>query len=549
MNKRELEDAIRDEIAEWPGVTVEFENGSTHPKAKLMFGELMLRRAYSGTPSDAYNGLHRTLADMRRVMKQLGAERDKPEPSKEDVEKRYSKPNPGREMRPDPVLHEQPTPKSDVVDQLVEQGAATPEQGEAARASIVPYANAAIAELAAQEATEREAKLAALRAAVDAIEDGIYFDLPDEIYHAVRALGSGSICDLIVSPATFWRGSWLDPNRPELDEEATAAQKIGKAYHIARLEPDRFAGMYVRKLDKADYPQRGLLSSDEKVKAALKAAGAQQTVSGETAADRAQRLIDTGYEGTIWPLEVAIWEQSVGDRIPLDAKVFDDIAIDMERLRSIDDIADKLTGGFSEVSIFWTDQHGIRCKARLDYLRPDLWDDFKTFANPNGKKLAQAIADAFRYNRYYVQAVHYRDAVEAMRTGGLQIKGEASDAQRALIAGIQIRPAELECWYIMQEKGGIPNLLARQFEFSAVENARRFEAEAMSDGPDQLARAMAALARPTAIHQLARAEITQAKKDFALYSQIYEPGQPWAPIEPMGTIGDLDFNSYWLEGR
>ena len=546
MNKRELEDAIKDEVAEWPGVTVEFESGSTHPKAKLMFGELILRRAYPGTPSDSYNGLHKTLGDMRRVMKQLGAERAKPEPSKEDVEKRYSKPNPGRELRPDPVQREPVAPKADVVDQLVEQGAATPDQAVEARASrIIVVAD----EDQTDEDVEREQALVELQARVDAIEDGIYFDLDDRVYHAVRALGSGSISDLIISAGTFWRGSWLDPNRPELDEEQTAAQKIGKAYHIARLEPDRFAGMYVRELDKRDFPSRGFLSSDEKVKAALKACGAQQTVSGETTAERAQRLLDLGHQGTIWPLEKARWEQTVGGRIPLPAQVYDDIVIDMERIRSIDEIADKLVGGFAEVSVFWTDRHGIRCKARFDYLRPDLWDDFKTFANPNGKVLAQAIADAFRYNRYYIQATHYRDAAEAIRTGGLQVKGEASDEQRAMIAMIQIAPTELACWYVMQEKGGIPNLIARRFEFKTIDLSRRLEAEALAKDPAQLAQAIDALSRPSQIFRLAQAEIEQAKKTFALYSQVYEPGQPWSPIEPVGTIGDDDFNSYWLEGK
>lgn len=132
MKQRELEDAIKDEVAEWPGVSVEFIAGGKHPKAKLTFGELMLSRPYAGTPSDSRYGLHKCLGDMRRVMKQLGAERAKPEPSEEEIERRYSKPNDGAEKRPDPVQGEKADPQPDIADQLVDVGVVSPEQAKVA---------------------------------------------------------------------------------------------------------------------------------------------------------------------------------------------------------------------------------------------------------------------------------------------------------------------------------------------------------------------------------------------------------------------------------
>lgn len=579
MNQREVEQAIREEVECWPGVEVEFVHGGKHPKAKLIFEGQQLFRAFGGNQgATAYP--HKTIADMRQIMTQLGAKRSEPEPSKEETERRHRERNEaGVAARPDPVQREKAEPKPDLADQLVASGAASPEQAEAARSAAQAEGSAATYERRAQAeelaaaaeyqpiATPIAIMLERLRGcgieivpvgpiglaqiiaeAAELIEDGIYFGLPAEVYHAVPALGSGSICDLIVSPGTFWRGSWLDPDRPELDEEATKAQVLGKAYHTARLEPELFQQLFVRELDKGDFPQRGFLSSDEKVKAELKGRGLQQTVSGESTAERAERLLDSGYEGTIWPLEKARWEAEVKGRTPIPAKFWDDIERDMERLRRNREIAEKLEGGQPEVSIFWTDEHGLRCKARFDYLRPDLWDDFKTFDNSRGKVLAQAIADAFRFNRYYVQAVHYRDAAEAIRTGGLQIKGEPSDEQRALVAAIQIRPEELACWYIMQEKNGVPNLLACRFEFFGLDPYREAEIEALvAEGRQDEVKAM--MARKTGIHQLGRAEIEKAKRDFHLYSQVYRPGEPWAPIEPIRTIGDLDFNSFWLEGR
>ena len=110
---KEYEKAIKAEVEHWPGVQVEFVNptGKGHPKAKFTFtpaegDPLTMSRPYAGTPSDAVFGVHRMLGDMRRAMKSLGAERDKPEPTKDEDEAPYRKPNDGREKRPDPVKRE-----------------------------------------------------------------------------------------------------------------------------------------------------------------------------------------------------------------------------------------------------------------------------------------------------------------------------------------------------------------------------------------------------------------------------------------------------------
>lgn len=568
MNRRELEQAIRDEVAEWPGVAVEFVEGGKHPKAKLTYapeGEdpLMLSRPFPGTPSDSRFGLHKCLGDMRRIMRQLGAARAKPEPSEEEVERRYSKPNDGAEKRPHPIKGEPAPVKADMVDKFVSAAAGMP-----TGADIINQANAILAKRANDVADEPDAVVkmlhvllacglearvegevtlaAVIGAAAGMIEDGVYFGLPAEVYHAVPRLSASGLQRLCVSPATFWRGSWMDPDRPELDEEETKAQQLGKAYHVARLEPERFHASYVREIDKADFPAKGLLTSDAAVKAELKNLGQTQTIGNESIAERAERLVDAGYEGTILPLEKARWEDTVNGRVSLPAKYFDQIVTDMQRIRANDEIADLLSGGEAEVSIFWTDRHGLKMKARVDYLTPGWWDDFKTFDNSRGKELEQALADAVRYNRYHVQAVTYRDAVEAIRLGGLQVRGNATDAQRALVAAIQIRPDELACWYVFQEKGGVPNLLAMDFPFYTVPlNTKLGHAGASEEA---IARVEAAARIKSGVHIRAIQDIDKAKRDFVLYAEVYEPGQPWSPIEAVRRFSDDHFSRYWLEG-
>lgn len=542
---REFEQAITAEVEQWDGASVSFENGGTHPKAKLVFGELIQKRTFASTPGDR-RSLANTLADIRRTLRGMGAARGKEATAEDDeaaAEKVYRKPNDGKEKRPDPVKSEPAEPKADVVDQLVQAGAITQDQAAAARtasATDVFFVGEAVEE----GDTEREAILEALRAQVAGIVDGIYFGLPAEVYHAVPRLSASGIQKLCVSPATFWKGSWLDPERPELDDESTKAQVVGKAYHTARLEPHLFDSTYVRELDKKEFPKGTVFTGTDMGKA-LEELGEKKSGS---VGEQAERLAAAGFDKPIWHLALAAWEEERAGRVALPAKVYDEVVRDMERIRANADIAELLSNGEAEVSIFWTDQHGLKMKSRVDYLQASAWADFKTFDNTRGKVLAQALADAVRYNRYHVQAVTYRDAVEAIRLGGLQIQGEATDAQRTLVAAIQLRPYELACWYIFQEKGGVPNLVAKEFPFYTVPLST-LVAQPLTKSAEHAAAMEEATKRKSKLHMRARQDVDHAKRAFVLHAQVYEPSQPWFPIDPVGAFDDLDFSDYWLDGK
>lgn len=547
---REIEAFIEREIAEWPGASVEFREGKKHPRARIAHGGNMLSVTYSGT-TGSRGSWQATIGDIRRALKQLGAQRDKPEPSPEEEKAIYAPPNDGKTKRPDPVKAEKAAPQPDIADQLVGAGMATPTQASLARTERERETAAVPDEAQTQEEADQEARLLALRDRIEGIEDGIYFGLPDEIYHAVAALGSGSLVDLLVSAGTFWRGSWLDPDRPEFDEDATKAQTLGKAYHCARLEPAHFETRFVRELDKADFPRKGFLAGGTEIGNALAELGETKKKAGEKVIEQAQRLEDLGYPDAIWPLELARWEEQVGARQPIPAKYWDDILIDMQRIRDTPDIAALLDGGAPEVSVFWRDKDGVRCKARFDKLQAFGWIDFKTFVNQRGLPLSQCIADAFRYRGHYIQAVHYRDGFQAIVDGLPVREGVAED--HALIekiqgdyAGGERRP---ECWYVFQEKGGIPNLVARRFLFRAVDIYRDHEIRALIEDPDKAALLRDSMEQKTMIAQKGKIEIARAKRIFAEYSQVYQPGEPWKPFDPMGTIGDLDFHPRWLEGE
>jgi hypothetical protein len=580
MNRRDVEDALRKEVKDWPGVTLEFAEGGKHPKAKYWFAGKMLARPYPSTPSDSAFGIHNMLGEHRRVLKQLGAIRNKPEPSKDDDEAPYRKPNNGAAERGNHTPGEKAGPKADVIDQLVDAGIAKPDAADVARAEKVlagverapaVEAQPAIAQPVgvSDEPAERLIKELQARGfelqvvgavtrgsvimtAAAMIRDGIYFGLPMEVYRNVPRLGAGSLVDLNKSPGDFWAGSWLDPDRKdESDEDKKAWAIVGEAYHCARLEPDQFEKRFCRKPTKADYAEQaakfGACWNGTDVGNKLGELGTTKKRADENVAEQGQRLEGEGYGGVIWPLIEARAKAEQGDRIALDGKVWDDIARDMERLRGSKEIASKFTDhGASEVSVFWIDENNIQRKARFDRLEPDYWLDFKTFDNSRGKRLEQAINDAIRYNRYYITAASYHDAYEALRQ--LEIVGEATDQERHLFARIQISPKEPRCWFIFQQKSGIPNLLAREFVFHDVPDAIENSWDTGADD-EAVARGHEATRRPTQIYAKGRSEIDYAKRLFALYAGVYAPGEPWAPLEPVAKISDMDFSAGWLEGR
>ena len=82
------------------------------------------------------------------------------------------------------------------------------------------------------------------------LPDGIYFNLDERVYHALPRLSASGINNLLVSPATFWNESWLNPDKKDED---TPARILGRAYHTARLEPHKFDTQFVCELDKEDY--------------------------------------------------------------------------------------------------------------------------------------------------------------------------------------------------------------------------------------------------------------------------------------------------------
>jgi hypothetical protein len=346
---------------------------------------------------------------------------------------------------------------------------------------------------------------------------------------------------MMISPATFWADSWMNPDREEKEEKAH--QAIGRAYHMARLQPEIFHDHYAAELDKDDLDPDCLMT-DTAIKAALKDCGLPQSKEGEGVLARAYRLRDAGWVGQIWHVELDAWEKETEGKTAVPAKVWREIHRDMATIRKSPEVLEALTGGQAEVTVLWTHPSGVKMKCRFDYLKPDSFTDLKTFDNSQGRHLEQAILGAFRFNRYYIQGAVYWQAFEAIRAGEVPIVRFFNQDQVDLIDKIRAGKSYGRCFYVFQEKGGIPNVLVREYMIRTAHASLRMAAT----DDDQLAQSVQHYGNFSRLYEKAAREIDYAIRTAISMQEIYEPGQPWMPVYASGRIEDESFPDNFLDG-
>lgn len=390
------------------------------------------------------------------------------------------------------------------------------------------------------------------------MQDGIYFGLPEDEYHSIERFSKSGAKLMRISPADFWARSHLNPLKEELTPDQVRARDmaklIGRAYHSARLEPETFEQLYCREPSKADYAHLdGFLHNATGIEAALAELGEPKKSKDDTngVLSQAHRLRAAGYEGPIWHLleEAAIAEK--GDRYFVPASSWDQIVEDGKRLRMIPHIAQLLSNGEPEVSILYTcPETGLPMKSRIDWLGHGYFVELKTFANSNGKAFLQAVTDAVAYNRYHIDAVAYLQALLMAKRVALPVHG--NQAQQDLIAHLRGSDHDPSCHFVFQQKGGVPNIIARKFRFwesSAEDALAELERDGATEEHLERARRMVELSSKvkTIIHRKGELELAAAKRDYLAYSDMYAPGEPWLPFDQGGEISDADFSRYFLE--
>jgi hypothetical protein len=304
---------------------------------------------------------------------------------------------------------------------------------------------------------------------------GIYFGVPEEIYHRIPALSNSGIRNLLASPTTFWAGSWMNP-----DYEYKSAEHfvVGHAYHTLILEgPNAYRERFYVPPHIDDYPKA--LTTATQYKEAIKAAGGQpvtkvpdeanpQLQRAARTEDWAAQLVALDRSAYVWPDILAKAKARHPGKLEIDADTDREIHIAARMIAQDPELQKAVRNGWPEVTLIWRDpRQGVLMKCRVDYLKFKAVVDLKTYANRNNLSARQAIARAIAEHRYPLQPATYLQGTEAVRelvrehgTKVVHVWGEPSeealaDAQQWALKWASYKGADRWLW-IFQQKGNAP---------------------------------------------------------------------------------------------
>ena len=293
-------------------------------------------------------------------------------------------------------------------------------------------------------------------------EPGVYLDLPEDEYHSDPSFSASGVKLITVSPLDFWVNSPLNPDRKENGSEA---KDLGKAYHKMILEgPEAFEDTYAVAPSKEDYPDA--LDGGDALKARCKELGLP--ASGTIAA-MCDRIIDADPDAILWPDIKAAFDAENEGRLTMTKDQWRGMKLVQAVMARVDSAKDVLTGGVSEVSIFWRDHDfgGIPMKARMDKLRVADIIDLKTFGNIMSKEVVSAVANEIARNRYYIQPPFYRRALlrarQMFRNAGDEMLIGGSETARSEAIQALVAESPPKFWFVFVQTGGIPNIIVREF--------------------------------------------------------------------------------------
>ena len=267
------------------------------------------------------------------------------------------------------------------------------------------------------------------------VPDGVYFDLPEQLYFAQDALGSSDLVRLWKHKHGWW---WSSRWNPDFAEKPAGRERIyGRGCHAIVLEG---VPTYERKFAvMPEKPAVGLYTIGD-VKARLSAEGFSLAgTSSWSAGDWFAAARDNLPLVPCWPNMMADFEAEElaiagpgGELRQALTPVEDRMLRVMHRAAMEDPGIAKLFGtesGFpplAEVSVLRTDATGIRRRWRFDRLFPQFTLDLKTLGNWEGRPLKFAVGDHIGRGGYDIQRADYdvgRGALYDFVRDGFQVDG------------------------------------------------------------------------------------------------------------------------------
>jgi hypothetical protein len=277
------------------------------------------------------------------------------------------------------------------------------------------------------------------------LPDGVYLRVPFEEYVEQDALGGTDKAKLWTHREGWWWQSAHNPFRGP--RKSTPDQIFGTALHAMLLEgPAAYEGRFCVKPDKADYPDA--LTNEDSIRIALRQEGialsGTSSFKVEDWRDAAEVYLP---DRPVWANVMADFERRLIGRSAITAE--DDFAIRaMRSIATMDtpenqEMRELLSVGskfpiLSEVSVIYTDDNGIRHRARFDKLLPIVTADLKSIREWEGRTLQSTLDGQIKMLGYDVQMADYHVARQAMNNmlleGEHNLHGGAQEERTHLLA-------------------------------------------------------------------------------------------------------------------
>ena len=275
--------------------------------------------------------------------------------------------------------------------------------------------------------------------------------MPAETYHAIPALSSSGIKNLLISGPDFWyRTPWLNPDYVDEDSEA---KFIGRAYHTRILEGrsafyDAYAPDFEAPID--------CIRTVDELKDALIKCGVEKPKGLK--GDLIEQLLAIQPGAQIYDELKTDYHVLHHGKEFISLNLIAKIETAAAMIEKHPEISKCFTGGYPEVTVVWT-EGDIRFKARFDYLKPKAIVDLKTFANFLNKPVDSAIYSSMASGKYHIQAAHYLRAIKAAKAAAMPVDFAGEAAWLREFTDCE----EHGFYFCFQQKGPAPLARAKKF--------------------------------------------------------------------------------------
>lgn len=244
--------------------------------------------------------------------------------------------------------------------------------------------------------------------AVGLLPDGVYLNLPEEIYFAQKRLGSTDWSSLFLKEEGWWWSSGLNP---DYVEPAAEPRTFGKALHAIVLEGEkayerRFSIMPDKEVERVQHGKK-FCDTVKDIITALEERGMHPKANqgkaflSDYARSRAPDLV-------IWDVLISEWRAANRHKLGITAREDRQIRVMAEAVRNHPDIGELFVWSadhvpLAEVSVLYTDEHSIRRRVRLDEMLPLTTIDVKTLGNVGNRQLNFFAGEHVAKMAYHVQ--------------------------------------------------------------------------------------------------------------------------------------------------